>query len=80
MDIYTIINISYYLKNYNDFKNLSLSNKSTIEIKDIYKKYLLIKSKYFAYLKKYKILKNLQEGPFKKFANKYPILNWAENF
>ena len=80
MDIYTIINISYYLKNYNDFKNLSLSNKSTIEIKDIYKKYLLIKSKYFAYLKKYKILKNLQEGPFKKFANKYPILKWDEKF
>ena len=54
MDIYTIINISYYLKNYDDFKNLSLSNKSTLEIKDIYKKYLLIKSKYFAYLKNIK--------------------------
>lgn len=80
MDIYTIINISYYLKNYNDFKNLSLCNKSTTEIKNIYKKYLLIKSKYFNYFKKYKILKNLQEGPFKKFANKYPILKWKEKF
>lgn len=80
MDIYTIINISYYLKNNDDFKNLSLCNKSTTEIKNIYKKYLFIKSKYFDYLKKYKILKNLQEGPFKKFANKYPILKWKDDF
>lgn len=80
MDIYTIINISYYLKNNDDFKNLSLCNKSTTEIKNFYKKYLFIKSKYFTYLKKYKILKNLQEGPFKKFANKYPILKWKDDF
>ena len=80
MDIYTIINISYYLKNYNDIKNLSLCNKSTTEIKNIYEKYLLIKSKYFNYFKKYKILKHLQEGPFKKFANKYPILKWDKKF
>jgi len=80
MDKYLIINISYYLKNYDDFKNLSLSNKSTTQIKNIYKNYLLIKIKYFEYLKKYKILKNLQEGPFKKFANKYPILDWDEKF
>ena len=54
MDKYLIINISYYLKNYDDFKNLSLSNKSTTQIKNIYKNYLLIKIKYFEYLKKYK--------------------------
>jgi len=80
MDKYIIINISYYLKNYNDIKNLSLCNKSTTEIKNLYNKYLLIKNKYFNYLKKYKILKYLQEGPFKRFANKYPILNWESNF
>ena len=80
MDKYIIINISYYLRNYTDIKNLSLCNRYTTEIKNIYKKYLFIKSKYFDYLKKYKILKNLQEGPFKKFANKYPILDWDEKF
>jgi hypothetical protein len=80
MNIYIIINISYYLKKYDDLKNMSLVNKSTIEIKNIYKKYLLIKSKYFNYLKKYKILKYLQKGPFKKFANKYPTLKWDEKF
>ena len=75
-----LIKISFYFKKYDDFKNLSLCNKSTTQIKNNYSIYFFLLKKYFTYFKKHKILKYLQQGPFKKFANKYPILKWKTEY
>ena len=80
MNASMLVNSSRYLRNYDDFNNLYSVCKGAKYIKNIYLKYYDIKKHYFKCLKKYVILKYIQLGPFKNFANKYNILKWNKRF